>query len=144
MSVLFAVGWIEWLSVIPPKRSWMWKVFKFFHLLSTREFFVVFRTWSIQGNYTSLKRIISVLFWCLTHILCTDLENLFSKIFGNHHRHLNFGVVFRGNNKYENILQTPVIANSPQCMDQMTYSKPFSFRSRIDEFTHLLLIFVCN
>ena len=48
---------------------------------------------------------------------CIDIKNYFFDIFGNCHNQLNFAVIFRVNEgKYQNILPTPIFANSPGCM----------------------------
>ena len=46
----------------------------------------------------------------------TDLHNFVFDIFGNSRRQLNLAVAFRfKDGKYQNILPTPIFANSPGC-----------------------------
>lgn len=73
------------------------------------EFFSDFRKWSIKKrtsikeSYTSFKNNNLRIYYCLTRIPCTDLEDFAFYLFGNCRRDLDFAVVFRVNDgKYQN------------------------------------------
>ena len=56
----------------------------------------------------------------------TDLHNFVFDIFGNSRRQLNLAVAFRfKDGKYQNILLTPIFANSPRCLRHCTKNEVF-------------------